>query len=778
MKTSFTKAFKTLLCVFLISTLFHSACQRESSGQPITPPSTQPESSDQEAGGTPEGSRDKTSKIEYVSPLPLVPGIREQTIAKLFINQLERHHISQKKIDPEISKEAFRIYLKSLDPFKMYFYQSDVDEFTKKYEAQFADYAKQKRNSLTPAFDIYNRYLERVKERIDTVIKILDSKHDFTADEEIIRDKDLMKWAKSPEEAYDRWRKRIKDDILDLKSKERDKAKEREKAKAENKETPKESIADTRDPIERLKKRYTSFRKRMLLENHIANKEVLEKVKQNANDEALEQYLSAIAGALDPHTSYMSKSTLSSFETTIGKNIEGIGATLTLEDGYTVIKALSKGGPAEKSGELKVDDKIVAVGQGEEGNLEDIVDFKLSDVVGLIRGVKGTVVRLEVQSGGTSKLVRLVRDKVDLKDQVAKSEIFETGKKSDGNPYKVGVIDLPDFYLDMEALRNGDMNARSTTTDIKKILNDFISNNVDVVLLDLRRNGGGSLMEAIQLTGLFIETGTTVQTKEENTRPQLRDDPDPSCEWTGPLVVVTSKFSASASEIFSGAIRDYKRGLIVGDSRSHGKGTVQQMKHLGETLFPGTANELGAIKITIQGFYSPNGISPQREGVAADVVLPSFSDNLEGICESDLDNPLTLNKIPATANPAKEPAYVTTDIVKNLQILSENRIKEDKEFTLLQEQIENYKIRQARKYNTLNEAKYFEELDKLNEHVDELEEIRKALDDDAPIKRTFYMNELLNISIDYINELDKAGIKFPKERRIQKRRPLNFLFGT
>ena len=744
-------------CVFLSSFLFFAACQKETSGQPLVPPNAAP----------------TVSSGTNNSLLPLVSTVPNRSVARLFMLALEQQHILQRPLDKTVSKEAFRLYLKGLDPFKLYFYQSDIDAFSK-YEEQLCELAKS--GNVTPAFEIYNTYLNRVKERVDMVMQILDTPQDFTIDEEVIRSKDLMTWSKSTEEAYDRWRKRIKDEILALKADVKEKAEDREKAIAEGK-TPK--TLDERDPIERLKKRYITIRKRMLLETHIEQGQILADIRKSANDDVMEAFLSSISGALDPHTVYWSPTTLENFTIQMRKKLEGIGATLTSEDGYTVVKKLVPGGPADKGGQLKVDDKISGVGQGKEGKIEDVVDSRLSDVVKMIRGDKGTTVRLEVipSDGSATKVIEIVREQVDLKDQAAKDEIFEFGIRPDGQPYKIGVIDLPDFYLDAQEARAGDPNARSTTNDVKRILKDFVAQNVDAVVLDLRKNGGGSLYEAVALTGLFIESGNVVQKKDSTSRPQQLDDPDPSCYWTGPLVVVESKFSASASEIFAGAIKDYQRGLIVGDSRTHGKGTVQQMKELADALQIQT--EMGVIKLTIEGFYRPSGISPQGAGVAADVIIPSRTDILEDICESDLDNALTLNRITKARNFPPLFPYVSPQIAAKLQELSDQRVAANEEFAKLQREIAIYKEIKGRKTSTLNEVKYFEESDRLNADRRERESFEDLIDNESKIERTFYLDEVLAITVDYVNILKTYGVSFPQARTVMTKppSPLSLFFG-
>jgi carboxyl-terminal processing protease len=756
--------FQTSYSLLLLLLLFFAARQQGCFAEPVTPPST---------AGAVVAAPDAL--------LPLTPTIRERVIARFYIGILETMHISQRQLDENVSKEALRLYLKGLDPLKVYFYQSDIDEFKKNYETKICELTKQQ--NVIPAFDIYNRYLQRINERVEMILKILatpqdfsldesiarDKMKDFTLDDQIIQEKGLQRFPANPEEAYERWRKRIKHDILALKAETIENVKKREKAVAEGKKPPK--IIEERDPIERLQKRYTSFRKRMLLEGHIEDGKILGDIRRAANDEVMESYLSAISGALDPHTSYLSPSSLESFNTMMGKKLEGIGATLSSEDGYTIVKKLVKGGPADKAGELKVDDKIRGVGQGTDGKIEDVVDTKLSDVVKLIRGSKGTTVRLEVVpgDGGAAQVIEITRDEVTLEDQAAQKEIFEFGKKPNGSPYKIGFIELPDFYLDMDALRRGDPNVRGTTSDVRRMLKDFVEKNVDVVVLDLRYNGGGSLQEAIGLTGLFIDTGNVVQTKDEaSSRPQQRDDTNPSCDWTGPLVVLTGKFSASASEIVAGAIKDYKRGLIVG-SRTHGKGTVQQMMDLSERIMSSSGTDYGAIKVTIQGFYRPSGVSPQRLGVDADVTVPSWNDQLEDICESDLDNALVFNKVSPATNFLPRTAYVTPQIAAELQKRSNERIKGVEDFTKLKNEQALYKEIRARKSSTLNEAKYFEELERLDADKRDREEFEVLADNESKIKRDYYVDEALAVSVDYIKYLQEIGVNFPKERTTTQR---------
>ena len=388
----------------------------------------------------------------------------------------------------------------------------------------------------------------------------------------------------------------------------------------------------------------------------------------------------------------MSPNTLENFRIALQLNLEGIGAQLGDQDGKTVVAKIVPGGAADKHGKLKKDDQIISVGQGESGEMVDIVGMKLNDVVKMIRGDAGTVVRLGVIPAGTNESVtyEITRAKIELEDEAAHGEVFEVGTKADGSPMKLGVLDLPSFYQDMQAAQaaqDGAKNFRSATTDVRKILEDFKAKGVDAVVLDLRRNGGGSLVEAVDMTGLFIDEGPVVQVKGFNNRVDVHSDETPGAAWDGPLVVLTSKFSASASEILAGAVQDYQRGLVVGDEATHGKGTVQSLRYLGEIIGGPYPPNLGALKITVQQFFRPNGDSTQKRGVLSDIVLPSIT-NFMDVGESDLDYAIDFHKVPKTDFPAVH--LVTNDMINGLRKESEQRISQSEDFAKLLKRIELY----------------------------------------------------------------------------------------
>ncbi len=643
---------------------------------------------------------------------PVKPSANDRHVTLAVASLLRREHLSRHELDDEISQRCVKTFLKLLDPWKVYFYQSDVDALLK-YRNELDDMAR--KGDVSFAYMVFKTFLQRIDERVKVVDELLSIEHDFTADERMVSDREIARYPRTAAEARNKWRKRIKYDLLVLKVDETEGEEARKK----------------------LKRRYHSFAKRM---------------HQTDGEELLEMYLSALSTAFDPHTSYMSPETLENFEIAMRLELEGIGASLQSVDGYTVIKKIIPGGAADKDGRLKVEDKIVGVGQGADGEIVDTVDMKLSDVVKFIRGKRGTVVRLEVVSvdDPQRKIIEITRAKIELKDSEARGEIFDDGLKPDGQPYKIGVIELSSFYMDMAGARRGLSDFKSTTRDVRRILDDFKQKGVDAVVLDLRRNGGGSLTEAISLTGLFIDQGPVVQVKDANGRVHPYLDLDPGTAWSGPLVVLTSKFSASASEILAGAIQDYHRGLIIGDRATHGKGTVQSLMDLGQRLFRiPNSPRMGALKITMQQFYRPNGESTQNRGVLADIELPSLTTHLD-VGEEDLDYPVAFDKVQPLD--FKRLSYVDPAIRDRLSYLSEQRRSQSEKFQKVLDNIARYKRQKEKKYVTLNEQEFIKERAELNADKAEQKKIEELNDPSQPaIKRDYYLNEALAITVDYLN---------------------------
>ena len=659
------------------------------------------------SGSSPWPSAVGLARAELTGPDP-----QHRHVAYLVSRLLRQEHLSKRPIDNQISQRALTLLIEQLDPMKIYFLQSDVDEFSK-YRDRIDDFVKN--GDTNVAYEIFQRFLQRVDERTAEIDQLVNADHDFTLDEQLITDPDELHYAASEEEARDLWRRRIKYELL------------YRKADEVPPEEAKEQVARRYKSIARYK-------------------------HQTDSNELLEMFLTAVTSSFDPHTTYMSPDSHTNFEINTRLNLDGIGAALKPDDGYTVVTKIIPGGAADKQGDLQPEDRIVSVGQGADGELVDVVDMKLGDVVKLIRGRAGTTVRLGVMPAGETKtkVISIVRARIELKDSEARGEVVEHGKRADGRSLKVGVIDLPSFYMDMEAARQQQTNFKSTTRDVRRILESFRDQNVDVVVLDLRRNGGGSLTEAINLTGLFIDRGPVVQVKDSDGRVQHYDDLERGMAWSGPLVVLTSRFSASASEILAGAIQDYRRGIIVGDESTHGKGTVQSLLDLGGQLFrvPDPPN-LGALKITMQQFYRPQGDSTQKRGVLSDIVLPSITNEMQGISESDLDYAIEFDRVNSAA--FLQNNRCSPDVLAELRTRSAARRRESGDFAKLERNLQRYREQKEKKFVTLNEAKYLQEREEWNSEEEEEKTLEDQLDQlERPVvEKTFYFEEVLNIAADY-----------------------------
>ena len=640
-----------------------------------------------------------------------IPTVRDKVITQHVAAYLEQIHVRRWKLNDTRSGRMFDSFLKALDPQRMYFTASDVEGF-RKNRLKIDNFLKS--GSLDFAFEVGSVFLQRVEERTALAKKLASQEHDFSVDEFFVSDRSEAPYAEAGKAATDLWRKRVKALLLEKLAD----GKAEEEARAE---------------VARL---YENFSNRM---------------QRTDGMELLQIFLTSATMTYDPHTTYMSPDTLDNFQISMRLELEGIGAALQSIDGYTVVSQIIPGGAAAREGSLKLQDKILAVAQGDSPKFVELLNMKLSNVVKLIRGKKGTKVRLKIRHAEANKeeVLSIIRAKVVLSDREAHGEVLEVKQGKGEKSLRAGVIVLPSFYMDMAAAGRGVKDFKSTTRDVARILEEFEKGKgVDVVLVDLRINGGGALSEAIALTGLFIDTGPVVQIKRLRGRVDTRADKVNGVAWAGPLVVLTSKFSASASEIFAGALQDYGRAVVVGDRSTHGKGTVQQLMDLGRNR-SGEAGKLGALKITISQFYRPSGDSTQNKGVVPDIELPSVSSYLDG--EAELDYAIEFDTVPKAKYEDLGLAEQLT--INSLQEKSQRRRGGVKEFNRIEEDIVRYQKLRDRKKIPLQRERYEAEKKKLDPR--EEDEEKKDPDKPAPpvneneIKRDFYLEEVLAIAADY-----------------------------
>lgn len=630
----------------------------------------------------------------------------------LLIKQYNKFHYSQKTFDDQVSKRALKNFLTAWDPGKIYFLESDVQELQKKYETKLDDFIAKK--DCTAIDSIVNLFGKRFNERYKDLPKLLKLKHDFTVDEHMIIDRKALPWAKTKAELYDRWRRRIKYQVQQLK----------------------ESV-DEKKIYEKLKKRYDLAKKRQLELDSV---------------DLYGSFINAFSNSLDPHSSYLPPANLEDFRIRSRLSLEGIGAMLRSEDGFTKIQSLVPGGAAFKTGKVKEEDKIVAVAQG-KGVPVDVIDMDLREVVKLIRGKKGTEVRLtimrETKDGPGKLVIPIIREKVELKDAAAKSDIYEvsaTTKSKKKQKHKIGVIDLPSFYMDFQARHQGRKDYRSASRDMIAEVEKLKKKGIHALIVDLRSNGGGSLDEAIKVAGIFFDEGPVVQTKGFGDRVYVQSDRDGKTYYDGPLVVLIDRQSASASEIFAGAIRDYNRGVVVGDSHTFGKGTVQTLNDDLESL--------GAIKVTISKFYTPSGSSTQKNGVSSHIVLPSMMDQYE-VGEKFYDYALAWEKIPeAKHTDFKQVAqYLPT-----LKAANTLRMKTNDDFKEIFEAIKEYqeKKNDRMKVSLKDEPKKKDE--KKDEKKEAKDEDQAVAEGASDLQNDIYLQEAIRIATDYSRLLGKKGL--------------------
>ncbi len=605
--------------------------------------------------------------LRYTNP---EPEAHHPRVAKKLANILPRLHYNHQDLSDSLSGIIYEGYvIESLDPNKANFLASDVQEF-EEFRYLMDDFLL--RGNLEPAYYIFSIFKKRYNERIDFALHCLQKGFDFTKKEVYEFDRENKAWARTPAELDEYWRQRVKNDALNLKlaGKEWD------------------------EIVEILTKRYENQRR---------------VVNQYDGEDVFQLFMNAFTEAFDPHTNYLSPFDSEGFKIRMQLSLEGIGAQLTRDSEYTKVVRIIPGGPADRSGLLKAEDRIVGVGQGEDGEILDVVGWKLDDVVDKIRGKKGTVVRLEILPAdeshlGTTKIISLVRDKVKLEDAAAKSDTLHL--RHQGKEYVFGVIELQSFYADIQAQSRGDRNYRSCSRDVRKLIRKLKGQGVDGVIIDLRNNGGGSLSEAIKLTGLFIRKGPVVQVRNSTGYIEVNNDPDPDVIYDGPLAVLVNRYSASASEIFAAAIQDYQRGIIIG-SQTYGKGTVQHLLPIERFLRNETA-KLGQVKLTIAKFYRINGGSTQHTGVIPDIVFPSRY-SIAHVGESARKNALPWDQIA----PVNFSAYGNLKkAIPKLDLLSKARRAENIEFKFLRDDIAETEKMRSRKVISLNEMERRQERDK------------------------------------------------------------------
>jgi carboxyl-terminal processing protease len=611
---------------------------------------------------------------------------------------LEQGHYSRQKLDAEMSKRILQTYLENLDYNRLFFTQEDIDQFTKKYAATLGDSILL--GDLQPAKEIHLVFKMRLEDRVGKIHQLLKKDYSFKTSRTVALDRRKEPWPANMIEADVLWKDRIEGELLQEK-------------------LNKFAI----DPGPKVVgRRYD---------------QLLKSVEERDDEDLNQLFLNSVAQSYDPHSEYLGRSDLESFEINMRLSLTGIGAELRSDDGYAKVQRLLPGGPAALSGKMSVGDRIAAVSQGKEPFV-DTVDMKLDKVVEMIRGKKGTVVRLQVIPANANdpskrRIVELVRDNVKLTEQEAKAEVIEKDLP-DGSIQKLGWITLPSFYQDMEKSRTG----KSTSRDVAALLKRLEQEQIQGLVIDLRRDGGGSLDEAIKMSGLFINQGPVVQVKDANGDIDVLKDREGNALYTGPMIVLVNKLSASASEIFAAAMQDYGRALIIGDSSTFGKGTVQTMLELGRfmPMLGNSSNDAGALKLTVQKFYRVAGGSTQLRGVLSDIKLPSLTDNSE-FGESALEHPLAYDEVePAPIDVAANRKALFVD---DLRQRSANRVSQDPQFQDISDDVRRLDERLKNNRLSLNESVRRDEMAKEAKQKEKEEADRKKAESDDH-SRTFELN--------------------------------------
>ncbi len=669
---------------------------------------------------------ERTALAPAISPAvassgELVPSERHRRVMRLVSEVVERQHYRQTPLDDAMSSQIFEQYLEALDGNKSYMLASDIAEFEPlRYQL---DDAIEKADA-GPAFQIFTRFQQRNREVLHYALQLLDTEPDFTLDESFRFDRTDAGWPSSSDELHELWRKRVKNDALSL--------------VLAGKTWP-----DARDV---LRKRYERVGKR---------------IEQVTADDVFETFMNAYSHVYDPHSNYLSPRNSEEYNIAMSLSYEGIGASLQLVDDYVTIMNVLPGGSAAASTEIKVGDRITAVGQGESGAFTDVVGWRLDDVVQLIRGPENTFVRLQIlpasaSPGSQEAHLALKRAKITLESQAAKKEIhtLHRGDKE----LKVGVIEVPSFYQDFQARMKGDADYRSTTRDVHRLIDELKAEKIDSLVIDLRDNGGGHLSEATSLVGLFVERGPVVQLRESSGRIEVLDDPEPGAAWEGPLVVLVNRASASASEIFAGATQDYQRGLVVGQ-QTYGKGSVQNLYPLDRYALGPNAG-FGQLTVTIGKYYRITGDSTQHRGVEPDITLPSLL-NTDDIGESTRESALPWDRINA-AHYTPEPAELP--VVSIISREHDERVAHDPDIVALQGDVDELAHLRSQRDLSLNLEKRRAERDAIDAERLKRENARRAARGIAPLANISALDaaEAPDAVLDEAVEIAADSVQLPK----------------
>ena len=623
-----------------------------------------------------------------ISDNELGPEARHEKIGQLVSEFVQKSHYRHTAVDDDLSSKVLDRYIYALDSNRMYLLASDVESFEPQ-RYRLDDMVRSE--PLNPVFEIFAVYRARVRERLNFALLQLETEPDFSIDETYVFDREDLPWLQTEAELDELWRKRVKNDAMNLRLAEK----------------------DWTETQEILRKRYLRFLKRM---------------DQIKSDDVFETFMNAFAHTLDPHSSYLSPRNSEEYRIQMSLSYFGIGASLQIDDDYVMVINIIPGGPAAIDGKLQPKDRITGVAQGRQGDLIDVIGWRLDDVVRLIRGPADTVVRLQIMPAGAlpgapEKIISLTRNQVKLEEQAAKSETITVPRE--GRDWAIGVIKVPSFYRDYRALSNGDKDYASTTKDVRRLIRELEDEGIDGLIVDLRNNGGGHLTEATALSGLFIDNGPVVQLRNSNGRISRLDDPDPvpRVSYNGPLAVLVNRYSASASEIFAAAIQDYARGVIIGQ-QTFGKGTVQNLYSLDQYVRRPDEAGLGQLTLTIGKYYRVTGESTQHRGVKPDIALPSSIDT-ELVGESVRETALPWDTIRTTKFQAGAPLDST---ISSLMASHDSRSKDDPDYQYLMAGIHDIEQVRAQKSVSLNiEVRRAERKDEINRRLDRENARRAAL---------------------------------------------------